>query len=183
MEPDRTDPAEITVSRAHAGDGAAIAAIHVAVWRNAYPGILPDHTLAGLSQPRLAMQYEAAIRRGAPMLVARTAEAPRRVVGFTTASRSAPGAPAEGEVETLYVLDDWREQGIGRLLLRHAARHLTLLSCGSLFLWVLADNPSRWFYEHLGGRPAMASVTRIGGRPLSQIAMVWDRIDILSAGS
>ena len=183
MEPDRTDGSEITIDRAREGDGDAIAAIHVAVWRNAYPGILPDRTLTGLSRPRLALHYESAIRRGAHVLVARTACVPRRVVGFATASRSAPGALGEGEVETLYVLDDWREQGIGRLLLAQAARHLATLSCRSVFLWVLSDNPSRWFYEHLGGRPALRSVTQVGGRRLPQVAMVWERIETLAAGT
>ena len=189
MQPDQSGPEAITIARADAHEAAAIAAVHVAVWRNAYPGILPDHTLAGLSQRRLAAQYEAAIRHGACVLVARAAaqpdmpsrpEAAPRVVGFATASPAGPGAPAQGEVETLYVLDDWREQGIGRLLLRHAARHLAHRSCRSLFLWVLADNPSRWFYQHLGGRAAMGSLVQVGGRTLPQIAMVWDRIDELA---
>ena len=60
---------------------------------------------------------------------------------------------AEGEVETLYVLDDWRERGVGRRLMRAAAAHLVDIGCQSAFLWVLRDNPSRWFYQRLGGRP------------------------------
>ena len=187
MQPDQTDPWAVAIGRARPGEAADIAAIHVAVWRNAYPGILPDHTLAGLSRRRLAAYYAMAVRRGACVLVARGTggtESEPRPVGFATASRVAAAAPAlaDGEIETLYVLDDWRERGIGRLLLEHAARHLARLSCRSLFLWVLADNPSRWFYEHLGGRIAMASTVQVGGRPHAQLAMVWDRIDTLAAG-
>ena len=102
------------------------------------------------------------------------------MVGFATLSRRPPGAPGDGEVETLYVLDDWRERGIGRSLMQAAARALRDLSCRSLFLWVLAENPSRWFYERLGGRPALRSTTRVGGTTVPQVAIVWDPIDRLA---
>ncbi len=186
VDHDDVDSPAVSVGRARPEDAAGIAAVHVAVWRTAYPGVVPDHTLAGLSRAALAARYEAAIRGGAGVLVARTTgtgpdDAPAQVVGFATASRSRPGPRlADGEVETLYVLDDWRDRGIGRSLLRESARRLSELSCRSLFLWVLADNPSRWFYERLGGRSAMRSTTSVGGRRLPQIAMVWDRIETLT---
>lgn len=182
VDHDDVDMPDVSVERAKPDDAAGIAAVHVAVWRTAYPGVVPDHTLTGLSPDGLAGRYEAAIRGGAGVLVARSpGNTPTPVVGFATASRSRPGPKlADGEVETLYVLDDWRERGIGRSLLQESARSLAELSCRSLFLWVLADNPSRWFYEHLGGRAAMRATTPVGGRHLPQIAMVWDRIETLT---
>ncbi len=177
VDPDEPHSVAVTIGHAAADDAAGIAAVHVAVWRNAYSGLLPDHSLAGLSRPRLAVRYDMAIRHGAGVLVAR---AGAQVVGFATMSPSPTGNLAEGEVETLYVLDDWRERGIGRALLQAAARHLQALSCRSLFLWVLAQNPSRWFYERCGGRAAMQSITHVGGEPMPQIAMVWNRIETLA---
>ncbi len=44
----------ITIRRARPADAAAIGAVHVAAWRSAYPGILPDDYLARLSVPRQA---------------------------------------------------------------------------------------------------------------------------------
>ncbi len=173
--------ADVAIRTARLEDAPGIAAVHVEVWRNAYPGMLPDHSLTRLSRPRLAAYYAAAIAAGGAV-VARAPELSHSVIGFSTASRSRRNAPADGEVETLYVLDDWRECGIGRMLLRASARHLARQSCRSLFLWVLADNPSRWFYERLGGRPALRSTTLVGGRELPQIAMIWDRIESLSGG-
>ena len=176
MDPDERDATPVTVGRADQADAAGIARVHVDVWRTAYPGMLPDHALSGLSQRRLAWHYEQAIRRGAGVLVARGGGL---VVGFATMSRQPPGAPADGEIETLYVLDDWREQGIGRSLMQAAARALRDRSCRSLFLWVLAENPSRWFYERLGGRPMVRGTTRVGGVSVPQIAIVWDPIERL----
>lgn len=189
MNTDEQNPPDVTIGHARLDEAAGIAAVHVAVWRTAYPGVLPDHTLTGLSLQSLGFHYGRIIQRDPGVLVARVMGAAARgepsVVGFTSASPSRAGEAglADGEVETLYVLDDWRGQGIGRSLLLAAARHLATLSCRSMFLWVLADNPSRWFYEHLGGRAAMRSTTQVGGRSLPKIAMVWDRIEVLSEQS
>ena len=175
----------IAIRRGRPADASAIGAVHVASWRSAYAGILPDTYLAGLSVIRQAAYYDRAIRLGQGVHVAAASgldlpggSAPR-VVGFVTSGRSRPSGLAEGEIETLYVLDDWRERGLGRRLMRAAAAHLATIGCRSAFLWVLRDNPSRWFYQRLGGRPAAESSVRVGGSWVPQTAFVWDPIDRL----
>jgi ribosomal protein S18 acetylase RimI-like enzyme len=177
----------ITIRRARLGDAAAIGAVHVAAWRSAYPGILPDSFLARMSVTRQAVHYDAAIRSGALVQVATASGAdlgpaggPVRIVGFVTGG-TARGAEklAEGEIETLYVLDDWRDRGLGRRLMRAAAANLAAAGCASAFVWVLRDNPSRWFYERLGGKEAALSTIRVGGQMVEQTAYVWSPIDRL----
>jgi hypothetical protein len=175
----------IAIRRARPADAAAIGAVHVAAWRSAYPGILPDDYLARLSVPRQAAHYDSAIRGGASVhvLTASGRDLPSslvpgaRIIGFVTANRGRD--LADGEIETLYVLDDWRERGLGRLLLATAAQHLAAIGCRSVFLWVLRDNPSRFFYQHLGGRAVAESHTRVAGQTLAQIAFAWDPIERL----
>ena len=87
----------------------------------------------------------------------------------------------DGEIETLYVLDDWREQGLGRRLMRAAARDLASRGCRSVFVWVLRDNPSRFFYRHLGGQAVAHGTTSVAGVSLAQTAFGWDPIDRLLA--
>lgn len=193
----------IAVRRARQADAAAIGAVHVAAWRSAYPGILPNEFLSRLSVRRQAAQYDAAIRNGLGVHVATASGqdvgptgGPPRVVGFATGGPARPpaaglgqlpGGPArpgltglgEGEIETLYVLDDWRERGLGRRLMRAAAAHLAASGCRSAFVWVLRDNPSRWFYERLGGRAAAEATVRVAGISLVQTAYVWPSIERL----
>jgi GNAT superfamily N-acetyltransferase len=183
----------ITVRPARTGDAATIAAVHVAAWRSAYPGILPDDYLARLSVRRQTAHYDATIRAGVGVHVAVAsgqdlgpAAGLPRIIGFATAGR-ARGAMAlqlaEGEVETLYLLDDWRERGIGRRLMQAAAGHLAGLGCASALVWVLRDNPSRWFYAHLGGKPAAEMPVEVGGVSVTQTAYVWSPIDRLVQAS
>jgi GNAT superfamily N-acetyltransferase len=178
----------ISIRRARPADARAVAAVHVAAWRSAYAGILPEGYLAGLSEPRLAAFYQRAIadRRGShAVFVATAAEedgagpGEASVVGFASGGRARRAGLAEGEVETLYVLDDYRERGVGRKLMRAMAAHLRAVGCHSAMCWVLRDNPARFFYRHLGGRTAMWEAIRVAGRGLEQLALVWDPIDTL----
>ena len=177
----------IGVRRGRPGDAVGIAAVHVAAWRSAYPGILPDTYLAGLSVPRHAAQYDRMLRSGDGVFVATASgtdlpEGQRpRIVGFATASLARAGhlRLGDGEIHTLYVSDDWRERGIGRRLMRATAGFLAKDGARSAYLWVLSDNPSRWFYERLGGRPVARGQVRVAGRSLTQTAFVWDPIERL----
>ncbi len=181
----------IQIRRATPADAVAIAAVHVSVWRSAYAGILPEAYLARLSVTRQAGHYGAGIRSGAGVLVATASgddlpdegfgDLRSRIIGFATAGPArGSGRPlAEGEVETLYVLDDWRDRGVGRGLMLAAGAHLRAIGCRSAFLWVLRDNPSRWFYRRMGGRPAMDMEIAVAGQPVVQTAYVWDPIDRL----
>ena len=193
----------ICVRRARPGDAAAIGAVHVSAWRNTYAGVLPDDYLAGLSPLRHAAGYERAIadrRNGHAVFVAVAsgADAPPggrpdgeggAVVGFVSGGRGRrPGlcgeaAAGSGEVETLYLLDDYRDRGIGRRLMRAMSAHLAAVGCRSVMLWVLQDNPSRWFYQRLGGRPAAQEAIRFAGQAMEQLAFVWDPIETLLAAT
>jgi GNAT superfamily N-acetyltransferase len=161
-------------------DAAAIGEVHVAAWRSTYPGILPEAYLTRLSARKEAAYYAAAIRADAGVFVA-IGGTPQRVVGFTTTGLGGSTAPAEGEIQTLYVLDDFRDQGAGRRLLARAAAHLASLGCGSAFLWVLRDNPSRFFYAHLGGKQVLEKTVGWAGVTLVQTAYVWNPLDRLLA--
>jgi GNAT superfamily N-acetyltransferase len=171
----------IAVRRAELTDATAIGAVHVAAWRSAYPGILPDDYLARLSPTRMALQYRATIASGSTVMVAASRGQGPRIVGFTTAGPPRTPGLGDAEIETLYVLDDWRDQGVGRRMMRAAAAQLQARGCASLFVWVLRDNPSRWFYRHLGGHPAAEGQTRLAGVALPQVAYSWDPIERLLA--
>ena len=178
----------IAVRQARQEDAAAIGAVHVAAWRSTYAGLLPEAYLARLSAPRHGARYLSAIQSGigVHVVVASGHDLPppggrARVVGFATARRlEAPGPYADGEIETLYLLDDWRERGFGRRLMRSSAVWLQAAGCSAAFLWVLRDNPNRWFYERLGGKPVAQQAITVAGQPTVQTAYVWSPIDKLA---
>jgi GNAT superfamily N-acetyltransferase len=173
---------DVVVRRARLRDAPGIAGVHIAAWQSTYAGILPADYLAHLSLSRLAQFYGRSIASGSGVYVASDAGPGLAVRGFATAGR-ARASYADGEVETLYVLDDWRDRGLGRRLLTAAGGWLHARGCASAFLWVLRDNPNRWFYERLGGRPAVQANVAVAGQRVPQVAYVWDPIGRLLAAS
>ena len=73
------------------------------------------------------------------------------VLGYVMggASQGHPAYP--GEVMQLHVLPDYQGQGIGALLMCHAAKRFAERGIHSLCVRVLRINPNRSFYERLGG--------------------------------
>jgi len=170
----------ITVRPARPDDAYDIAAVHVAGWQSAYPGIVPDRSLVDMSTVRQAASYASMIRHDGGVFVAVAGD---EIVGFTSVGRHRHAGLADGEIYTLYVLDDWREAGIGRQLMQTGVRRLLAEGCRSVFLWVLSDNPSRWFYQHLGGRAVAVGNTPVGGQAVAQTAYIWNPIEILLAAT
>jgi GNAT superfamily N-acetyltransferase len=184
----------IAIRRARPGDAEAIGEAHVAIWRSTYPGILPEQYLAEMSEARHAAEWRRMLAfppsgHAAFVAVATGPDSPDldtgapRVVGFASGGRARSGVREAGEIETLYLLDDWRDRGVGRRLMRALAAHLNAIGCRSVMLWVLKDNPSRWFYQHLGGRPVAEQTIRFAGEPVVQLGLLWEPITVLLAAT
>ena len=176
----------VAIRSARPEDASAIGAVHVAAWRSTYPGILSDRTLTGMSASQQSAYYETMIRRSGGVFVAVSgagAGADEAVVGFASVGRNRGSKLGDGEIYTLYVLDDWRDLGVGRQLMQVAASSLLAIGCRSAFLWVLSENPTRWFYERLGGRTVAVGSTWVGGRMVAQTAYLWDPIETLATGA
>jgi ribosomal protein S18 acetylase RimI-like enzyme len=175
----------VTIRRARPGDADAMARVHLASWRSTYAGVLPESYLTTLSASQESLGYERAIleRRGGhagfvAIADGREASGPG-LIGFVTGGMSRRPSIAEGEVETIYLLDDFRDRGIGRRLMRAMASHLASLGAESAFAWVLEDNPSRWFYARLGARVAAREEMVFAGQKTAQLAYAWTPIHTL----
>jgi len=183
----------IAIRRARPADAEAIAEVHVATWRSAYPGILPEDYLADLSARRQTMLWRRTLiapksGHATFVAVATGSDSPDplspTVVGFASGGRARDSTRRDaGEIETLYVADDWRDRGVGRRLMRALAAHLNAVGCRSVVLWVLKDNPARWFYRRLGGRPVAEQTITVAGRAVVQTAYLWEPIGALLAAT
>ena len=154
--------AGVVLRQARPEDAAAIARVHVATWRAAYAGVVPDAYLVAMTEKGQARQWGGLLGQGLGQGRNRTqaregvlvAESPGGVlVGFGSCGRARAGTLSyRGEVFTLYVDVDWQNRGIGRALLVELFRTLLDHGLPDALIWVLSANPSRYFYEALGGR-------------------------------
>ena len=96
------------------------------------------------------------------------------IVGFGSCGPArAATLPYRGEVHTLYVLADFRGAGVGRRLLRRLFGALTERGYDAALVWVLADNPARYFYAAMGGRVVAQRDEALWGQTVRQAAYGW----------
>ncbi len=161
-------------------DAEAIARVHVETWRSTYAGLVPDHYLLGMSVQGQALRWKKLLRRLPPGQGVLVAESPAgAVVGFGSWSRARNRPPpASGEIQTLYVASDWQGQGLGRALLAGLLDGLTAAGHSDAYLWVLAENPSRFFYERQGGHRVAEQVEAFAGTRLLEYAYRWAPLEL-----
>lgn len=156
-------------------DAEGIARVHVDSWRTTYKGIVSDTVLQQLSYEQRAENWRRGIGRNA-LYVAEDESG--KIVGFATGGKERTGNyDADGELYAIYLLNEVQGQGIGRKLTRIIARSLQEQGFVSMLVWVLDRNPSKQFYESLGGQPIDEAMIDIGGEEFKEIAYYWDTID------
>ena len=166
---------QMIVRKATLSDAEAIGRIHVASWRETYTGIVPDEFLAALSAERRAEQWRAGLANPESRTIVLVGEIrPGDVVGFAACGPEREGLAAyPGELYAIYVLKEAQGRGLGRAMLETAARHLAEAGHEAWMCWVLADNPTRHFYEAMGGVAFQQKDIEIGGRTLVEVAYGW----------
>ena len=166
----------IDIRKATIDDASAIATVHVAAWREAYPGIVPDEFLRNLSVQRRTAQWVNTLSANNNMYHhAFVAEMDGQIVGFSNYGEpQLKGTEFDGELFAIYILRAAHKQGVGRRLVNAAANGLRELGRSSMMVWVLKDNhPARGFYERLGGVYLYEKPIEIGGAQLMEVAYGW----------
>jgi ribosomal protein S18 acetylase RimI-like enzyme len=161
------------IRRAGITDAPAVAAIYVETWREAYPGMLPDRVLLGMSLDAQRRAWSHSIcDPGQSVLIIE--EASGRALGFGSCGATRhPALPFSGEIYTLYVAPDHQRRGLGSRLLTALLRDLRRQGHRAAMVWALSDNPSRFFYEAMGGTLVAESTETMWGRRLRQCGYGW----------
>jgi GNAT superfamily N-acetyltransferase len=145
----------VRVREANPNDARSVAEVHVASWRWAYAGMIPDEVLHRLSvgdRERMWRESLAAAEPGRCVLVAEADDG--TIVGFAAFGPSEdPEAAARGagEVYAIYVRSEVAGTGVGRELFSQANDSLGRNGFRRATLWVLeANERARRFYEASG---------------------------------
>ncbi len=166
------------IREAEIADAAAIAKVHVDSWRTTYTGIIPPDYLAALSYEQREQIWHGTL--SAPLgleFVYLAEDTARNVIGFASGGPERSGRKDyKGELFAVYLSDQYQRQGIGSHLVSCVARRLMQRGIQSMLVWVLADNPSRGFYEALGGNLSTQQAIIIGGATLTEVAYGWPDI-------
>lgn len=159
------------------GDAAAIAEVYVETWRAAYAGILPAEALARMSVASQIRQWRSLLNAGDAALVVTDPAGGPGIVGFGGYGPNRErNLPYSGEVYTLYVAPDYQNQGLGSRLLRAMFDQLRGDGHDSAIIWVLALNPSRFFYERQGGAKIAERNEFLWGVSVRELGYGWSSL-------
>lgn len=168
-----------SVEPARAEDARPVAEIHVASWREAYRGLVPQSHLDALSVDKKTELWSAVIAKvDPPLLVAREGQ---RVAGWLCfgPTRDEPAPPGTAEVRAFYVDPAYWSRGVGRALWLACRDQLAAQGIWQrVTLWVLASNERGLaFYRRAGFRLDEAAGMpsfELGGTVLKEVRLVYE---------
>ncbi|MBA4492763.1 GNAT family N-acetyltransferase [Paenactinomyces guangxiensis] len=163
----------MVIRKARLCDAAGIASVHVNSWRTSYRGILCDEVLDNLDLRERVELWNRILAEDALCYVAENKEG--TIVGFASGGQERTGDfPGHGELYAIYLLEGYQRQGAGKKLLTAVMKELQRQGLSSVLVWVLEDNPSRHFYEALGGTLVASQPITIGKQTLTEAAYGWE---------
>lgn len=162
---------EVRIRIAGVADAGAVARVHIASWRGAYAGIVPDDYLESLDEPSREASWRAILAdTPATMWLA---EAPDRPLGFASLGPCRDEDADDGDLEiyTIYLSPETWGLGVGRELMRTMLTNVPASTPVSL--WVLADAArAHHFYRRHGFAPdGVERLDEIGGERLRAVRL------------
>ena len=159
-------------------DVTAIANIYVEAWRSTYAGILPDKILIEMSVERQMVMWARAISKGESVRqeqILVIEEDNCGVVGVGSCGFNRDRITTHsGEVYTLYIHPEHQSKGYGEQLLAGLFNIMIARDYNTALIWVLALNPSRFFYEVMGGKRVSEREEKLWGTVLNEIGYAWE---------
>lgn len=162
----------IRIRKASLADCPAIAQVQVEGWRTTYRGVVAEEYLENLSVTERTQKWVENVQVSLVTLVAENSDG--QVVGFADGGAERTGrTDFRRELYAIYLLKNFRGNGLGRHLVRSVFDVLCAAGYESFLIWVLAENPYRRFYESLGGVVVAETKVQIGRQTLLEIAYGW----------
>jgi GNAT superfamily N-acetyltransferase len=173
----------LTIRKADNEDAAAIAHVHVESWKTTYAGIVSDAFLASLNKEDRTISWQEQILAGNISIF--VVEDERGIFGFAAGGKIREKLDDhDAELYAIYLLRERQGQGVGRTLVLTLASALRVKGFTSMLVWVLEQNPSVSFYEHLGAVQIARKVINIGGADLQELALGWPSLArLIAAGN
>lgn len=87
-----------------------------------------------------------------------------------------------GEIRSLYLLNEVKKRGYGRLLFQKGIEELLKNGYQDMIIFCIASNPTTKFYEHMGGALSFSKKRIVGGRELLENVYYFDNLSMLLKG-
>jgi ribosomal protein S18 acetylase RimI-like enzyme len=164
------------IRKAKLSDAQGIAKVHVDCWRTTYKNIIPSDFLDKLSyDQRTELWVRNITKDNNYVFVAENNEG--HIVGFADGGKRETNlVENSGDLTSIYVLQEYQGLGIGKKLVQQLFTKFNVLGYKTIFVEVLEDNQSRFFYESLGAEWLKCEKIKIAGAELNLLVYEWKDI-------
>ncbi|WP_419393978.1 N-acetyltransferase family protein [Cytobacillus praedii] len=165
------------IREAKVEDAEGISRVHVDCWRTTYKNILPKTYLDSLSYAQRTEIWKKNITNaGNHVFVAENSKG--EIVGFADGGKRETNTLKDtGDLTSIYILEQWQGQGIGTGLIKQLFLQFKKLGYETIFVEVLEDNKSRFFYEEMGAKFYKSEKMNIGGKELNLLVYRWNGLN------
>lgn len=165
------------IRKAKFKDAQAIAKVHVDTWRTTYEGIIPTEFLNKLDYSERKDSWMNNIMRTENVVFVFENEEGQIIVFADTSRRYNNLEPISIDLTSLYLLETYQGRGIGKLLMKTLFEHYKDQGYDKVYVDVLSDNNTRYFYEYFGAKFVRNIKIKIGGKILDESTYVWESLN------
>ncbi|QDP99470.1 GNAT family N-acetyltransferase [Lysinibacillus fusiformis] len=160
------------IRAANLEDVGKIARVHVDSWKSTYANIIPQSYLENLSYEKRENLWQQNVLNE-HVFVAENDNG--EIIGFCCGgkNRSDSYSDFEGELSAIYLIENYQGKGIGQQLVKTIIQCITNSGMNSMLVFVLADNPSKYFYEKLGASFINSIEIKIANKKLIAHVYGW----------
>ena len=156
-----------------------VSRVYIDSWRTTYQGLVPDDYLKELSYEDAEKSWiDFSYNENEPFIYVAISDT-GKIIGFAS-GKSIDEKNFDGELYSLYLLQECRGLGVGRKLISAIAKHFKEKDIYSMMVWVMNQNKSGLgFYERMGGKECIHRTGTFGGTIVEDVAYGWKDISII----
>lgn len=167
------------ISTASKEDIKSVARVYVDAWKTTYNGLVPNDYLESLSYVDAEQKWHNFLNNKNEPFIYIAMNDTEEIIGFASGKRI-DDENFDGELYSLYLLQECRGLGVGRQLVSAVANHFKEKGITSMMVWVMEQNKSGLgFYERIGGEEYIRRKSEFGGMVVDDVAFGWKDISVL----
>ena len=153
-----------------------VSRVYVDSWRTTYRGLVPDDYLDELSYEDSEKKWNDFLyNENEPFIYVATNDI-GKIIGFAS-GKNTNEKYYNGELYSLYLLQECRGLGVGRQLISAIAKQFKEKGIYSMMVWVMIQNKSGLgFYERMGGKEYIHRTSTFGATVVEDVAYGWKDI-------
>jgi len=156
-----------------------VSRVYVDSWKTTYRGLVPDDYLDELSYESTEKRWIDFLNNKNETFIYVAINDTGEIIGFASGKRIEENN-VEGELYSLYLLQECRGLGVGKQLVSAIAKHFKEKGIYSMMVWVMKQNKSGLgFYERMGGKEYIHRNSTFGGSVVEDVAYGWKDISAL----